>query len=359
MSESTLFIPDISGFTRFVKDTEIAHSQHIIEELINVIIEKGSQTLEVAEVEGDAVFFFKHGTKLSIEDLTLEAKRIYQAFHKHLLQYEHRRICNCGACSTAANLKLKFVAHSGDVNMAAFAGTKQKPFGGAVIVTHRLLKNDIDDDEYLLFSESILAESGFLGEGHGFLEDRDLGRIPYQYNKISQWKDGLEEEEKSAPPVKVDLVVEVADEIPYDIDVLQNFIMDFRYRHLWNKGADEIIFDEDRINRAGEEHYCIVKGKHLFFDTIKPHVEPDQRSYGEILKNPAPLKYFETDFIMTPVDEHTTRLTFRMAISVKWWVQKLLVPLMKPRMAKQAQEVLVDIKAALKVHLEQNSAVAV
>ena len=84
MAESTLFIPDISGFTRFVKETEINHSQHIIEELINLIIDKGSQSLDVAEVEGDAVFFYKHGERMSVEDLTLAAKKIYHAFHQHL-----------------------------------------------------------------------------------------------------------------------------------------------------------------------------------------------------------------------------------------------------------------------------------
>ncbi|MFC2085655.1 hypothetical protein ACFLRO_00420 [Bacteroidota bacterium] len=29
-----LFVPDISGFTQFVKATEISHSRHIIQELL-------------------------------------------------------------------------------------------------------------------------------------------------------------------------------------------------------------------------------------------------------------------------------------------------------------------------------------
>ena len=35
-----LFIPDISGFTQFVKATDVAHSQHIIEELLEKLIEQ-------------------------------------------------------------------------------------------------------------------------------------------------------------------------------------------------------------------------------------------------------------------------------------------------------------------------------
>ncbi len=33
-----IFTPDISGFTRFVNETEIQHSQHIIEKLLEVIL---------------------------------------------------------------------------------------------------------------------------------------------------------------------------------------------------------------------------------------------------------------------------------------------------------------------------------
>ena len=36
---TTIFIPDITGFTSFVNQTEIEHSQHIISELLEVIID--------------------------------------------------------------------------------------------------------------------------------------------------------------------------------------------------------------------------------------------------------------------------------------------------------------------------------
>jgi len=52
-----LFVPDISGFTRFVQATEISHSRHIIEELLEKIIEANDLGLEISEVEGDAILF--------------------------------------------------------------------------------------------------------------------------------------------------------------------------------------------------------------------------------------------------------------------------------------------------------------
>jgi hypothetical protein len=56
-----IFIPDISGFTRFVNEVEIDHSRHIIQELLEVIINSNKIGLEVSEIEGDAILFYKYG----------------------------------------------------------------------------------------------------------------------------------------------------------------------------------------------------------------------------------------------------------------------------------------------------------
>jgi hypothetical protein len=54
-----LFMPDISGFTEFVNSTEITHAQSIIQEVLEQIIESNQMSLEVGEIEGDAVFFLQ------------------------------------------------------------------------------------------------------------------------------------------------------------------------------------------------------------------------------------------------------------------------------------------------------------
>lgn len=57
-----VFIPDISGFTNFVKQTEISHSKHIISELLEAIINSNILDLKVAEIEGDAFFFIERNS---------------------------------------------------------------------------------------------------------------------------------------------------------------------------------------------------------------------------------------------------------------------------------------------------------
>ena len=59
MNSSLLFLPDISGFTEFVQTTEVGHIQHIISELLQLLIDADILDLELAEVEGDALFFYK------------------------------------------------------------------------------------------------------------------------------------------------------------------------------------------------------------------------------------------------------------------------------------------------------------
>ena len=60
-----LFIPDISGFTRFVNEIEIEHTRHIIQQLLEVLINANKIGLEISEIEGDAILFYKFGEPVS------------------------------------------------------------------------------------------------------------------------------------------------------------------------------------------------------------------------------------------------------------------------------------------------------
>ena len=109
MSKSLLFIPDISGFTKFVKTTEVEHSQHVIAELLEVLIAANTQNMVLAEVEGDALFFYKEGQVLSQEKLLAQIESMYTAFYSHLRRIEKHRICPCMACTTVSDLELKII----------------------------------------------------------------------------------------------------------------------------------------------------------------------------------------------------------------------------------------------------------
>src|SRR5215208_3665080 len=110
-----LFMPDISGFTDFVNSTEITHAQSIIQDVLEIIIESNQINLELGEIEGDAVFFYRLGNPPSVEELLQQVQTMFTRFHQHLELYDLQRICPCVACSSAVKLKLKIIAHFGEV----------------------------------------------------------------------------------------------------------------------------------------------------------------------------------------------------------------------------------------------------
>ena len=87
-----LFIPDISGFTKFVHETEISHSEHIITELLEAIIDANEIDLQISEIEGDAVLFYRNGVKPTAAEILAQVQRMYVKFHVCLRKYESQRI---------------------------------------------------------------------------------------------------------------------------------------------------------------------------------------------------------------------------------------------------------------------------
>jgi len=74
---------------------------------------------------------------------------MFESFQKQLKIIERDSVCQCGACKTASNLTLKFIAHHGmvqEIKVLQFT----KCSGLDMVVAHRLMKNRIASDEYIL-----------------------------------------------------------------------------------------------------------------------------------------------------------------------------------------------------------------
>ncbi len=335
---STLFIPDISGFTRFVHQTEKEHSRHIIGELISLIIEEGSPWFRVAEVEGDAVFFYHREEAFTIDRILEVARHIYRRFHRHLDLYEHRRICSCGACSQAVNLRLKFIAHLGEVELIEVNGA-EKPFGTAVIEVHRLLKNGVDSDEYVLFSRGFGNPSVVRFDGSGQYEDETLGTIPYNYSLIRDWKMPPEEWLLQEEAEGSDIIAEGRRTFALPAAELHEMVINLDYRHLWVDYIDRLEYDHDRMNQVNTRHLCIVRGRELEFTTIRPKAGQELLTYGEVLKNPEPFTYAEMNIFLEPTGEAETRVTVRLKVNLPWYL-RLLSPLFRAGVNRRIRKIL-------------------
>src|SRR6188474_2694848 len=113
-NKGLIFIPDISGFTRFMNETEIGHSQAIIQELLEIMINANQIGLEVSSIQGDAILFYKFGAAPDMDALYKQVEKMFHDFHRYLIMYDQRRICQCEACKSASGLTLKVITHYGE-----------------------------------------------------------------------------------------------------------------------------------------------------------------------------------------------------------------------------------------------------
>lgn len=266
--QALLFIPDISGFTQFVNETEIAHSQHIIQELLEQIIDANDTDLVMAEVEGDAVLFYRTGSPPTTAELLAQVQRMFISFHAHLKRYETHRICQCGACCTAVGLTLKFFCHYGEVTVNKVKD-HHKPFGRNVILVHRLMKNDIQGSEYALFTQDLMdassnwvdiAQVAWAPPANGEA-DYDAGKVRYSYVTLEPLKAHV-----PAPTAK-DYSIPGATEVLFErdrvveapLEMVFDVVSDLSFRHHWFVGLRGSDRMNHKIMQQGSSHRCVVK----------------------------------------------------------------------------------------------------
>jgi len=349
MSKSLLFIPDISGFTKFVQTTEVEHSQHVIAELLEVLIEANTQDLELAEVEGDALFFYKEGEIPSQERLLAQIETMFTAFYSHLKLLETSRICPCNACASAPQLQLKIVAHCGDLQFIEVKGSR-KPFGQQVIQAHRLLKNSVDSENYALISKELASAIElpiyYYSKIFRFKEGADNydgTELPYIYSLIDSTKLSLNPFVKGkkvafeSPP---DMVFEK--EFNISAISLMEYIANYSYRHEWVNGVDKFEYNENEVTRLGTEHVCVINGKYLNFVTVTKNVENGKLVYGEMTTSPPPVDALYQFYIIDPISESSSKLKVEIYWEAKSLLKKLIVALVVRRIFKKNTKEAID-----------------
>lgn len=334
MSKSLLFIPDISGFTKFVQSTEIEHSQHVISELLEVIINSITIDLKLAEIEGDALFFYSDRLP-KYEDFIDQIESCFTAFYSHLSLLEKNRICPCNACSSAPKLELKIICHVGELEFINIKGNS-KPFGNSVIEVHRLLKNSIDSDHYLLVTDELNKEFSNRFDSTSLNDIFNGKKINYQYTVIDRDKLTIHSA-KGLPYASFDFTpqVKVSHEITSPIEEVFEKVTNYKYRHLWIKGVDKFEYKENEVNRLGTEHACVINDKHLNIIAVQKKVDKNKLNYGEVT-NDAPFADKLSQFYTLEKTKTGTKITLEAYLESKSIFKKILTELLFKRILKKA-----------------------
>ena len=158
LKKAILVLADISGYTRFLQlhTMSLLHAEKIITELIESIVHTTGEPLRLNKLEGDAIFFYAELGEAESETASRvfqQTQAFFKAFSKRSKELTGcNNLCPCDACRDADQLRLKTIIHTGDVAFKKVLNFEELA-GESVILTHRLIKNSIPVNDYILVTD--------------------------------------------------------------------------------------------------------------------------------------------------------------------------------------------------------------
>lgn len=155
-----LIISDITGYSKYVNESELEHARDSLTALLNLLIQHTQSPLVISKLEGDAVFSYApSGGFLQGQSLLDMIESTYASFRKALELMVLNTTCTCNACRNLPNLDLKFFVHYGSY-MTQKLGNFTELVGNDVNLVHRLAKNRIKAETgfkaYAAFTQSVM-----------------------------------------------------------------------------------------------------------------------------------------------------------------------------------------------------------
>jgi hypothetical protein len=154
---------DIGGYTEYMQfhRSILGHAEAATSRMLDKVV-NAARDFDLIEIEGDAAFLSRDADGLdgraTLSAVTGAAVAMHRAFHEERRLIE-LNMCPCGSCTQTSALKLKFVAHVGEVATQTIQ-RRRKLVGMDVIYVHRLLKNAVQVPEYVLVSEDLYRDGG-------------------------------------------------------------------------------------------------------------------------------------------------------------------------------------------------------
>jgi len=158
MQNAVIVLADISGYTRFMKlhGMALVHAESIITELLDSIIDHTAHPLILNKLEGDAALFYAladANPQAVAESALHQVNGFFHAFSTRKNEIGVDALCNCGACTEVVHLNIKAVMDFGNIVVRQVRQFEEIS-GTSVIIAHRLLKNSVPLDEYVLLTEA-------------------------------------------------------------------------------------------------------------------------------------------------------------------------------------------------------------
>jgi len=189
-----LIISDITGYSKYVNESELEHARDSLTALLNLLIKHTQSPLVLSKLEGDAVFSYAPaGGFLQGQSLLYMIETTYASFRKALELMVLNTTCPCNACRNLPNLDLKFFVHYG-AYMTQKLGNFTELVGNDVNLVHRLAKNQIKEKTgfkaYAAFTQPVMDALGLADFQNSLIPHRetfaDVGEVQMYVDDMHQ-----------------------------------------------------------------------------------------------------------------------------------------------------------------------------
>ena len=270
-----LLITDITGYSKYVHQTELEHAQSSLTDLLHLLIDYTRSPLVLSKLEGDAVFAYASSEGfLQGQTLVEMVESTYLAFRKALELMIRNTTCTCAACRNLKDLDLKFFVHYGSFTIQKLNEYREL-LGNDVNLVHRLAKNHIKEQTgfgaYAAYTQAITEKMGLSEIAGSMISHRetfaDVGEVQlYVQNMRAVWERRGNEVRITAE--KNNMMGQLEFNFPYPPEVMWQYIIAPEFRSIIN-GSDFQEFKDLSAGRAGiGSLYVCAHGKNQVLQPI-------------------------------------------------------------------------------------------
>jgi len=336
-------IADITGYTVYLRDSELAHAQQTLGALLELLVTRTRPPLVLSKIEGDAVFSYAlDGTVPRGQSFLEMIETTYVEFRTALEQMAVNTTCSCNACANIAGLDLKFVVHVGDFVVMAIAGNAELQ-GADVTLVHRILKNTVTPTTgwraYVLYTESAVAELG-LEDLTGSMSEHverydDIGTVRGWVQDLAPAIAAHRALDRGAADPATS-ILEVSTEIPLPCEVVWGYLIDPEHRRvLIGSDRQEVRKSHNGRIVEGSVYEC-YHGDRVIPQLVIGWFPPERMITRDLLPLPGGSTFLNGYYRLSPTGAGT-RVTQTMAEPSGPWYGRLLTRLVIPRMQRQFQ----------------------
>lgn len=291
-SEGTFVLADIGGYTQFLTGVGMEHAKEITSDLFNAMLKANGKRWKVAKIEGDCIFFYREGREPT-DALLAHIRTLYEEFCTHVIDIAARASCPCGACTRTNQLTLKFVVHAGEFDVQKI-GNREELIGPDLVVAHRLLKNSIPIDEYVLLTSECSGgpAAQALPASEGQDEYGDVGLVSYTYLDLETVRDEIEKKMRffvAADQARMRVVIDIDASADAVWDAMWN-----REKHLEWSGEKEHWEAPGRRGRIGQVHRCVPASGPMTVWVITAEDDDSRRQTAKFFLTPLARNMYST-----------------------------------------------------------------